>query len=72
MRGLITRGADYQACAKCSESERVFIPNKLLISQISTLFTGMGGTKDWNDLLCCLVVKTYAIVHLKLEHLKLD
>lgn len=38
MRGLITRGDDYQACAKCSASEYVFILTKPLISPISKSF----------------------------------
>lgn len=45
MRGLITRGGDNQVCAKCSESEDIFIPNKLLISPITALFYGKGENK---------------------------
>lgn len=38
------RGGDYQAYAKCSESEYVFILTKQLISSISKDFRRMGRT----------------------------
>lgn len=49
--GLITRGGHYQACAKCSESDLVFIPTRRLTSQIITHFYGNG--RQVTGISCC-------------------